>query len=190
MAEKLRSLGVPTRDEPREAFVFSRTESIVRVYEGKAKNSYADAVKTRVRRLGKVVWLQLGEEDVLSGRKLLDRCLVGRWGESPVSAPNMSALGRWGKYHWNLKGEVKFARLGGLFILIEFENKAEADKVFLRGFHCFKDSFLHLERWNPKVGCYQNCERIKEVWVVGLPLQFRSHEVFRKIGNNYGGSSE
>ncbi|KAL6326369.1 hypothetical protein AAG906_007874 [Vitis piasezkii] len=145
LAEKLRSLGVSTHDEPREVLVFSRTESRVGAHEGKAKNSYVDAVKTRARRLGEPVWLQLGEEDVLSGRKMLDWCLVGRWGESPVSAPDLSALGRWGKYHWNLKG-VKFARLGGPFILIEFENKAEADKVLLRGFRCFKDSFLHLER--------------------------------------------
>ena len=184
LAEKLRSLGVSTHDEPREVLVFSRTESRVGAHEGKAKNSYVDAVKTRARRLGEPVWLQLGEEDVLSGRKMLDWCLVGRWGESPVSAPDLSALGRWGKYHWNLKG-VKFARLGGPFILIEFENKAEADKVLLRGFRCFKDLFLHLERWDPKVGCSQYCEQIKEVWVrvVGLPLHFWSREVFRKIGD-------
>ena len=119
----------------------------------------------------------------------MDRCLVGRWGESPVSVPDLFALERWGKYHWKLKGGVKFARLGGLFILIEFENKVEADKVLLRGFRCFKDSVLHLERWDPKVGCSQSCEQIKEVWVrvVGLPLHFWSREVFKKIGDCCGG---
>ena len=83
---------------------------------------------------------------MLSLRELLDRCQVGRWGVSLVSAPNLFTLGTWGRSHWNLKGGVKFARLGAPFILIEFENKAEAKKVLLKGLRCFKESFLHLVR--------------------------------------------
>ncbi|RVW29483.1 hypothetical protein CK203_093717 [Vitis vinifera] len=188
LAEKLRSLGVSTHDEPREVLVFSRTESRVGAHEGKAKNSYVDAVKTRARRLGEPVWLQLGEEDVLSGRKMLDWCLVGRWGESPVSAPDLSALGRWGKYHWNLKG-VKFARLGGPFILIEFENKAEADKVLLRGFRCFKDLFLHLERGFVAVD--ENTATFKELqWARLLVKSKRVLEVILVIRNGLGKEQE
>ena len=103
-----------THDEPRGVFDFSRTKGRVGVSEGKAKNSYVDAVKSRARRLGEAVWLQLGEKDVLSESELLDWCLVGRWGESPVSALDLSALGSWGRSHWNLKGGLKFARLGAL----------------------------------------------------------------------------
>ncbi|RVW59808.1 hypothetical protein CK203_100600 [Vitis vinifera] len=73
------------------------------------------------------------EKDVSSKRELLDRCLVGRWGEPSVSVPDLSVLGSWGRSHWNLKGGVKFARLGGPFILIKFEDKVEAKKVLLRG---------------------------------------------------------
>ena len=83
---------------------------------------------------------------MLSGRELLDRCLVGRWGESPMSAPDLSDLGSWGRFHWNLKEGVMFERLGGSFILIEFENKAESEKELLKGLRCFKETFLHLER--------------------------------------------
>ena len=54
-------------------------------------------------------------------------------------------------------------RMGDLFIMIEFEKKTKADKVLLRGFRCFKDSILHLEIWDPKVGCSQSCEQFKEV---------------------------
>ena len=84
---------------------------------------------------------------------------------------------------------MKFARIGGLFILIEFENKAKVDKVLLRGFWCFKDSILYLERWDPKVGCSQSCEQLKEVWmrVMGLPLHLWSREVFKKIRDCCGG---
>ena len=58
-----------------------------------------------------------------------------------------------------------------------------------RGFRCFKDSVLHLEMWDPKVGCSQSCEHLKEVWVrvMGLPLHLWSREVFKKIGDCCGG---
>ena len=55
LTEKLRSLRVLTRDEPRGIFDFFRTESRVGAPEGKAKNSYSDAVKSRARRLGKAM---------------------------------------------------------------------------------------------------------------------------------------
>ena len=141
------------------------------------------------RKLGEAAWLQLGEEDVARGRERLDRCLVGRWGETLVSLPDLCALESWGKDHWKFKGGVKLARMGGPFILIEFENKAEANKVLLRGFRCFKDSILHLERWDPKVGCFQSGEHLKEIWVrmMGLPLHLWSWEVFEKIGDCCGG---
>ena len=80
-----------------------------------------------------------------------------------VSVPDPCALESWGKNNWKLKGGVKLVRMGDLFIMIEFEKKTKADKVLLRGFRCFKDSILHLEIWDPKVGCSQSCEQFKEV---------------------------
>ena len=114
-------------------------------------------MKLRVRWLGEAVWLQLGEKDVPSKRELLDRCLVRRWGEPSVFVLDLSILGSWGRSHWNLKGGVKFARLGGPFILIKFEDKAEAKKVLLRGFHCYKE-LLHIKKWDLEVGCFRNCK--------------------------------
>ena len=86
-----------------------------------------------MRRLREAAWLQVGEEDVSKGRELLERCLVGRWGKVLVSDLDLCALESWEKNHWKLKEEVKLARMGGPFILFEFENKAEVDKVLLRG---------------------------------------------------------
>ena len=51
LAEKLRSLGVLTRDEPKGVFDFFRTESRVGALEGKAKNSYADVMKSREEKI-------------------------------------------------------------------------------------------------------------------------------------------
>ena len=189
LAEKLCFLGVLTRDEPRGTVVFYGIGSTNEEYEGKAKKSYVDMVKTRVKKLGEAVWLQLGEKDILSERELMDWCLVGRWGQSSMSDPDMPALESWGRSLWNIKGGVKFARLGGPLLLIEFENKEEANKVLLRGHRWFKESILHLDRWDLKVGCSQNGERAKSVWVrvVGLPLHFWSQEVFKKIEDCCGG---
>ncbi|RVW59532.1 hypothetical protein CK203_104799 [Vitis vinifera] len=131
----------------------------------------------------------VGEKDISSERKLMDRCLVGRWGQIPLSDPDMYALESWGRTRWNIKGGLKLARIGGPLLLIEFKNKDEADKVLLRGNRWFKESTLHLDRWDPKVGCSQNGERAESVWVrvVGLPLHFWSQEAFRKIGDCCGG---
>ena len=192
LAEKLRFLGVLTWDEPKGTTAFYGTGHTDGESEGKAKKSYVDVVKTGAKKLGEAVWLQLGEKDILSKRELLDRCLVGRWGQSPMSALDMPTLESWGRSLRNIKGGVKLARLGGPLLLIEFENKEEADKVILRGHQWFKESILHLDRWDPKVGCSQNGERAKSVWVrvVGLPLHFWSQEVFRKIGDCCGGLSQ
>ena len=73
LVEKLRSLGISTRDEPREVFASSKTKSRDRDSKGKKENSYVEAVNTRgvlrVIRLGKAAWLQLGE-DRSRGREL------------------------------------------------------------------------------------------------------------------------
>ena len=86
--KKLRSLGISTRDEPREVFASFKTKSRDGDSKGKKENSYVEVVNTRgvsrLRRLGEAAWLQLGEEDVSRGKELLDVCLVGRWGETLV----------------------------------------------------------------------------------------------------------
>ena len=113
MAEKLRSLGVMSRDEPRGNAVSYGTGSTVGEFEGKAQKSYVDVVKSREKKVGETLWLQLGEKDISSERKLMDRCLVGSWGHAPLLDPDMYALESWGRTCWNIKGGMKFARIGG-----------------------------------------------------------------------------
>ncbi|RVW48534.1 hypothetical protein CK203_088483 [Vitis vinifera] len=103
-------------------------------------------------------------------------------GDNLMLDPDMQAFESWGRSVWNTKGGVKFSRLGGPLLLIEFETKEEAEKVLLRGHRWFKESFLSLERWDPKVGCSINGERDKSVWVrvMGMPLHFWSQEILQK----------
>ena len=159
LAEKLRSIRILSRDETREADISQKTENKVGASKGKKEKSYVEVVNTREapreKRLGEAVWIQLGEEDVVKGRDFLDRCLVGSWGETGVSDSDLSDMEKWGKHHWKLQGEMKIARMGGFCFLIVFELKAEANNVLQRGFRRFKESVIHLERWDPSVGCSQ-----------------------------------
>ena len=73
-------------------------------------------------------------------------------------------------------------------LLFEFEHPEEADRVLEIGRRNFQGNVLWLERWNPKVGCVQREDLVRESWVriVGLPLQLWSREVFWKIGDGCG----
>ncbi|RVW97163.1 hypothetical protein CK203_030079 [Vitis vinifera] len=122
-------------------------------------------------------------------KEFLDSCLVGRWGETEMTDADLRDMEKWGKHHWKLQGEMRIARIGGCCCLFVFESKAEANNVLQRGFRRFKESVIHLKRWDPSVGCSQSREKVKEVWVrvMGLPLHLWNREVFKKIGDSCGG---
>ena len=48
---------------------------------------------------------------------------------------------------------------------------------------------MHLEWWNPTVGCGSRKNQVKEVWirVIGLPLLLWTREILKKLGNRNGG---
>ena len=71
------------------------------------------------------------------------RSLVGCFGDSSDSVPLLSSLKGWVHASWALRGGLKISKLGGAFLLLEFENKCEADMVLLRGNKWFKrESFI------------------------------------------------
>ncbi|RVX01629.1 hypothetical protein CK203_024422 [Vitis vinifera] len=105
--------------------------------------------------------------------------------------------GRIGDASWlqfrgrELRG-VKVMKLGGAFLLLEFEDEEEAERVLKKGVRCYKDKLLHLERWSEEVGCLHLGSSTKEVWVrvVGLLPHCWSGEVFKKFGDCCGGFIE
>ena len=84
---------------------------------------------------------------------------------------------------------MSFSNLGSGLFLVEFEVAEEAERVLRRGIQRFEDKLFHLERWGPEVGCFRVRVHINQCWVrvVGLPIHFWSQEVFRKLGDSYGG---
>ena len=47
-------------------------------------------------------------------------------------------------------------------MLFEFEHFEEVDRVLERGRRNFQGNFLWLERWNPKVGCVEREDLVRE----------------------------
>ena len=66
---------------------------------------------------------------------------------------------------------------------------SEAERVLAREKRRVKDNVLFMEKWYPEVGCFCTGTNINEAWVrvLGLPLHFWSHEVFKLIGDGCGG---
>ena len=98
--------------------------------------------------------MHLGDQELLCREEQLSRCLVDCFGDSFEFVPLLSSLKGWAFESWFLKGGLKISGLGGPLVLFEFENKCEADLVFLRDSRRFKEREFLLQRWGPEVGCF------------------------------------
>ncbi|RVW37272.1 hypothetical protein CK203_088147 [Vitis vinifera] len=141
------------------------------------------------RRVGQSVWIEVEEGEVRGRIEQMSQCLVGWWGPSLALFPEMEYVRSWALKHWALKGNLRVATLGRGLLLFDFELPDEAERVLARGLRIFKENVLVLERWNPEVGCLRKEPTAKDVWVrvIGLPLHLRSSEVFKRIGDEFGG---
>ena len=74
--------------------------------------------------------------------------------------------------------------MGGPFILFEFEDVVEAERVLHSGVKWFKGKCLLLDWWNPSVGCLIEDRKSQEVWVriLGLPLHLWGMSFFKNLG--------
>ena len=110
---------------------------------------------------------------------------MGKW----CDPPELDFLKNWAGHAWLLKGKLNIVVLGRGLLLFEFELLSEAERVLLRGKRKVKDNVLFLGKWHPEVGCFCNGANANEAWVrvVGLPLHLWSREVFKLIGDGYGG---
>ena len=156
------------------------------------KKTFVDVAKEPAGRQGDALWIQVGGRGLRNREEGLGRCLVGRWGDRLVVETEMVSFRKWEERSWNLKKGVKVLKLGGPFMLLEFEAEEEAERVLKRGTRCFKDKVSHLERWSEDAGCLQEGSQAQEVWVrvVGLPLQCWNEEMFKRIGDYCGGFVE
>ncbi|WJZ99794.1 hypothetical protein VitviT2T_018210 [Vitis vinifera] len=78
--------------------------------------------------------------------------------------------------------------LRGPFILFEFEDVIEAERVLHSGVKWFKGKCLILDWWNPSIGCLIEDRKSLEVWVriLGLPLHIWGMSFFKNLGEACG----
>ena len=76
------------------------------------------------------------------------------------------------------------ALLGGPFILFEFEDAVEVERVLHSGVKWFKGKCLLLDWWNPSVRCLIEDRKSREVWVriLGLPLHLWGMSLCKNLG--------
>ena len=112
----------------------------------------------------KKAWVEGGRKHQLelctnkAGRFLFfTTCDVGAWwGDGKGVAdqpPFLDSLKSWAQSSWMLKGNLCLALLGGSFILFEFEDVVEVERVLHLGVKWFKGKCLILAWWKPSVGC-------------------------------------
>ncbi|RVW68792.1 hypothetical protein CK203_060972 [Vitis vinifera] len=119
----------------------------------------------------------------------LGRCLVGRWDGGRWWRWRWFWLENGGVQQWNLKKGMKVLKLGGPFMLLEFKDEEEAERVLKRGTRRFKDKVLQLERWSEE-RVLVGRKPAKEVWVGWWdPASCWNEEMFKRIGD-YGGFVE
>ena len=189
LAVRLKGLGVV----PSEGLKFTNVPEVSLKSKGVSKvqwkekgvetMSFADAVKSTPKRVGESVWLEVGEEKVCGRLDQLRHCLVGRWGIISVPLLELEYVRSWTRQNWEVKGKMKIAVLGRGILMFDFELSHEAECVLARGKRSIKENCLILDRWNPEVGCSYKYSNAVEAWVrvVGLPLNFWSLEVFKRI---------
>ena len=109
LAEKLRSLGVVTFVEAKNALVpvVGWVERSLGSMGKSEKRAFVDVARAPTRRIGDALWLQLGGRKKWSREEQLGRCLVGRWGDDSILETELISLRRWGERLWNLKRGVR-----------------------------------------------------------------------------------
>ena len=80
-----------------------------------------DNVSKDWRSVSESIWLQFGGVDASNKMHILNRCLVGQWGDFTNDALLLSSLKEWARYHWRIKGNLSLSLLGGALILFSLK---------------------------------------------------------------------
>ena len=152
--EKLHLLGVAPKAKIRK--VASSAEELQPSLAVSKNKSFVEAIKKDMGLVGKAVWVQLRLKETPSRVDQPRSCLVGRFVTAFDLLLDLIELRQYAIHLWSLKRGLKLSALGGALILFDFEDRSEEGRVLVRGSWSSKRFVLHLERWNPEIGCLQN----------------------------------
>ena len=82
-----------------------------------------------------------------------------------------------------------FYTLNQNLLYMEFDSAEEAKWVLENGSRIYRGDMIHLEWWNPSVGCVSRKDQISKalIRVVDLLLHLWTREILKKVGDSRGG---
>ena len=182
MAEKLQQMGGLMRRKEHKQSEWGGGNLVM-------ERSYAEVVMKQKNSDKNVVRMKVRKEEIQNNLRQLAHCIIGTWDPSSEGRVDLEPLGRSLAKMWGLKGNLGMARLEENKVLLEFEIMEEATWVMSFGERSIGGINLELERWNPRVGCLEEGEITKEIWVriAGLPLSLWNTNILKRVGKECGG---
>ena len=118
---------------------------------------------------------------------LKDRCLVGTLVDWTGEVSNAKELASWCSYTWGITS-VEVKDMNGSMYMFILPSRAEA-RIIHNGCWNFKGVRLELNLWEDRSGCFVDKQRPEALWVriLGLPISLWSEDLFRALGDRYGG---
>ncbi|KAH0633006.1 hypothetical protein KY284_035792 [Solanum tuberosum] len=114
---------------------------------------------------------------------------VGNRGvHSKGEAPTLADIKRWTNDLWKQTYGLNIYEMGNDYFLFEFSSMITAEQV-VEGNWSWRNSPVLFQWWNPTICTSLETERARTTWIkiVGMPLQFWSHGVFKAISDFCGG---
>ncbi|KAH0705557.1 hypothetical protein KY290_010248 [Solanum tuberosum] len=123
-----------------------------------------------------------------SYNEVLKKSLVGKFVYSKGEAPTLADIKRWTNDLWKQTYGLNIYEMGNDYFLFEFSSMITAEQV-VEGNWSWRNSPVLFQWWNPTICTSLETERARTTWIkiVGMPLQFWSHGVFKAIGDFCGG---
>lgn len=91
---------------------------------------------------------------------LLNRCIIGYFRKEVTERSTLADIRRWASALWNKAFGVNMYEMIGNLFLFEFSNRSMVEQILQVEWR-WKKCKLHLEWWNPTVGCIPNSLTVK-----------------------------
>ena len=114
--------------------------------------SFVEITKTGVK-FRDTAWLDMNGCISRGDLGMLKYGVVGNCESQPVKGLTLPKLEAWAKRAWRLKGNMLFYTLNQNLLYMEFDLAKGTKRVMENGSRIYKGNVIHLEWWNPSVGC-------------------------------------